>query len=139
MFLKIVVQLLLSTCEGLLLSYFRGLISICIRGSPSLYVKLWWIPLYLWLRKPLQFLWVAPLSLWPVAPLVLQQRSRWFFYSCFGQFCSSVTVGCGELLSMLYAGSPLIVSPGQHTSCGQGLSLVALYWGFSLAVVWMIL
>ena len=28
---------------------------------------------------------------------------------------------------------------GQHTSCGQGLSVVALYWGFSLVVMWWLL
>ena len=31
------------------------------------------------------------------------------------------------LVQMWYAGSSLIVTPGQHTSCAQGLSLVALY------------
>ena len=36
-FLKIVAWSLLSTCEGLLLSYFSGLIFICSTGTP-LYV-----------------------------------------------------------------------------------------------------
>ena len=60
---------LLSTCEGLLSIYFRGLPSICSRGEmcDSLCVMSWWAPLYLWRGDSLQFWWQDPLSLWLVA------------------------------------------------------------------------
>ena len=82
----ILVGLLLSSCEGLLSSYFRGLFSLWQRGS-SLGVMSRGIPLYLW-GDPLQF--------WQGAPLMLRQKTRLFPSSCIGQWCSSViAVGAG--------------------------------------------
>lgn len=45
--------------------------SFAAEGS-SLRVMSWWIPLCLWLRKPLQFWWVAPSVIVAVALLMLQ-------------------------------------------------------------------
>lgn len=91
----ILAGLLLSSCEGLLSSYFRGLISLWQRGS-SLGVMSRGIPLYLWQGDPLQFWQGAPLSLWPGAPLMLRQKTRLFLSSCIGQWCSSIiAVGAG--------------------------------------------
>ena len=41
----------------------------------------------------------SPLSLWPVAPVVLQQRTQWFLSSCTGHWFSSVIAVCRGHLS----------------------------------------
>ena len=44
--------------------------------------------------------WVgSPLSLWPVAPVVLQQKTCWFLSSCVGHWCSSIIAVCRGLFS----------------------------------------
>ena len=44
-----------------------------------------------------------------------------------GSVCLQSLWDAGPLVHMWYAGSSLVVAPGQHTNGGQGLSLVALY------------
>ena len=41
----------------------------------------------------------SPLSLWPVAPVVLQQRTQWFLSSCTEHWCSLVIAVCRGHLS----------------------------------------
>ena len=59
---------------------------------------------------------VGPLlSLWPVAPPVLQQRTWWFLSSCVGQWCSLITGVCGGLVSRYGVQAPLSLWPMVNT------------------------
>ena len=49
----------------------------------------------------------SPLSLWPVVPLVLQQRTQLVLYSCVGEWCPSVFVVCRGPLSRFEVPAPL--------------------------------
>ena len=51
--------------------------------------------------------WASPLSLWPVVPLVLQQRTQLILSSCTGEWYSSIFVVCGGLLSRFGMPAPL--------------------------------
>ena len=64
-------------------------------------------------RKTSPVLVGVPLSLGPVTPLMLQQRTQWFLSSCVVVFM--LLSHCDARPTHKY---------------GQGLSLVALYWGF---------
>lgn len=85
----------------------------------------WWIP-QLVAEETSQFWWVAPLSLWLVAPLMLQHWDLVVLLVALGIVAPQSLQDAGSC-QMWCAGSSLVVAPGQHTSCGQGLSLVALY------------
>ena len=78
----------------------------------------------------------SPLSLWPVTPLVLQQRIRWFLSICVGQWCSSIIAACGGLFSRCGMQAHLSLWLMVNTLFEFRVSLLALCLCVSLAVVW---
>ena len=110
---QILAWIILSTCEVLLRSYFRGLFSIC-RIVPFCFSCLGGLLSTGGGEDFSSFVGVS--SVMSVAPLVLQERTRWLLSSCIGQWCSSIIALCGGLFSTCSVRAHLTVASGQHTT-----------------------
>ena len=110
---QILAWIILSTCEVLLRSYFRGLFSIC-RIVPFCFSCLGGLLSTGGGEDFSSFVGVS--SVMSVAPLVLQERTRWLLSSCIGQWCSSIIALCGGLFSTCSVQAHLTVASGQHTT-----------------------
>ena len=112
---QILAWIILSTCEVLLRSHFRGLFSICGRVVPLCFSCLGGLLSTGGGEDFSSFVGVSSV-MWSVAPLVLQERTRWLLSSCIGQWCSSIIALCGGLFSTCSVQSHLTVAHGQHTT-----------------------